>query len=60
MQGVGISAMANPNLSTPSLSHLVDLLNQPTLANLLAQNASNALSSGTGPFTENKEGSYDI
>jgi len=45
MQGVGNSAIANPNLSPPSLPHLVDLLNLPTLANLLTQNATKALSS---------------
>jgi len=51
MQGVGISALTNPNLSPPSLPHLVDLLNLPTLANLLTQNATKALSSGIVPKT---------
>jgi len=46
MQGVGSSAIANPNLSPPSLPHLVDLLNLPNLAYLLTQNAIKALSSG--------------
>jgi len=45
MQGVGNSAVAKPNPSPPSLPHLVDLLNLPTLACLLTQNAIKALSS---------------
>jgi len=50
MQGVGISATANPNLSPPTMPHLGDLINLPNLPNLLTQNVTKALSSGTASY----------